>query len=259
MTRVRCEHFIIIIRSVFRLRIARDSQCMVSKRKKKRRSEPPESDVDAVAPDGAPASGLSKSQKRKLQKKRAKQTVAAAQAAAAEEKRAAKAERAACATAGASVPHPPPRPLTFWADEEDHCETAPQAYEHVLALLKLIAEDLGRSPEELQIYGSSHMHACPPATPANPLYAIAAIAVLAAAFYTRDARDACHARDASDTSDASNRCAPLPLRLCLHPHRLRHHRHLQTTHADLRCRPVLLQRRGRAAPRGTRLRARSQP
>lgn len=51
-----------------------------------------------------------------------------------------------------SIPHPTPEPLSFAAAEEDHCETAPEAYRHVTDLLRLVARKLGVPPEELRIY-----------------------------------------------------------------------------------------------------------
>lgn len=51
-----------------------------------------------------------------------------------------------------SIPHPPPDELTFIADEEDHCETAPQAYEDIAQLLHLVAASLGKASSELRIY-----------------------------------------------------------------------------------------------------------
>lgn len=51
-----------------------------------------------------------------------------------------------------STPHPPPQPLAFAAAEEDHCETAPEAYEHIAELLRLIAKKMGVACEELRIY-----------------------------------------------------------------------------------------------------------
>ena len=50
-------------------------------------------------------------------------------------------------------PHPTPQPLAFAADEDDHCETAPEAYGHVASLLRQTATALGIHPvESLRIY-----------------------------------------------------------------------------------------------------------
>jgi len=42
--------------------------------------------------------------------------------------------------------------LPFEADPNDHCETSPIAYSHVVPFLRLIAQQLNKSPEELEIY-----------------------------------------------------------------------------------------------------------
>ena len=40
----------------------------------------------------------------------------------------------------------------FAADPDDHCETSPLAYAHVVPLLKILAERLGKPWAELRIY-----------------------------------------------------------------------------------------------------------
>ena len=52
----------------------------------------------------------------------------------------------------ASQPHPVPAPLAFAAAEDDHCETAPEAYAHIVSLLRLVARKRGVPPEELRIW-----------------------------------------------------------------------------------------------------------
>ena len=98
---------------------------------------------------------ISKTQRRKLQKKRAKEAAASAREVAARERAMLKATRAelkAAATPVAHEPHPIPQPLTFAAEEDDHCETAPEAYSHIAELLHLTARSLGVQPESLRIY-----------------------------------------------------------------------------------------------------------
>lgn len=51
-----------------------------------------------------------------------------------------------------SEPHPAPQPLNFFAVEEDHCETAPESYAHIVGVLQLIARKLCMRPEALRIY-----------------------------------------------------------------------------------------------------------
>jgi len=51
-----------------------------------------------------------------------------------------------------SVPHPLPQPLAFAAAEDDHCETAPEAYAHVAGALQQLAAALGVPAAELRIY-----------------------------------------------------------------------------------------------------------
>ena len=51
-----------------------------------------------------------------------------------------------------SVPHPLPQPLAFAAAEDDHCETAPEAYTHIAGALQLLAATLGVAAAELRIY-----------------------------------------------------------------------------------------------------------
>ncbi|KAG1655665.1 hypothetical protein FOA52_007914 [Chlamydomonas sp. UWO 241] len=52
-----------------------------------------------------------------------------------------------------SDPHPVPQPLVFTVDQEDdHCETSPEAYTHVAGLLRLTAESMGIEPSALRIY-----------------------------------------------------------------------------------------------------------
>lgn len=50
------------------------------------------------------------------------------------------------------APHPPPDPLAFEAQEIDHCETAPVAYEHIAQILHAIAQYIGRGSNKLRIY-----------------------------------------------------------------------------------------------------------
>ena len=105
---------------------------------------------------------ISKTQKRKLQKKKAKLAAraerAAEEQARAERKAKEKAERAENAPA-ASEPHPIPQPLAFAADEDDHCETAPEAYQDVAQILLLAAEQLGKTPASLRIYDPYYCNA----------------------------------------------------------------------------------------------------
>jgi hypothetical protein len=56
------------------------------------------------------------------------------------------------AAAPPSTPHPPPAPLAFAAAEDDHCETAPEAYAHIADLLMLVALSIGKTAETLRIY-----------------------------------------------------------------------------------------------------------
>ena len=51
-----------------------------------------------------------------------------------------------------SVPHPLPQPLAFAAAEDDHCETAPEAYTHIAGALQQLAATLGVAAAELRIY-----------------------------------------------------------------------------------------------------------
>lgn len=51
-----------------------------------------------------------------------------------------------------SVPHPLPQPLAFAAAEDDHCETAPEAYTHIAGALQQLAATLGVPAAELRIY-----------------------------------------------------------------------------------------------------------
>ena len=118
----------------------------------------------AVQPqgDGSPPAqteaAISKTQKRKQQKKRAKLAAVAERAKVAEEKavqKAALAEQKALRAAAApapSVPHPPPQPLAFEAEEDDHCETAPTAYAHIAPLLQMLAETVGIPADTLRVY-----------------------------------------------------------------------------------------------------------
>eukprot|EP00978_Attheya_sp_CCMP212_P004993 scaffold11004_cov38-Attheya_sp.AAC.2 len=43
-------------------------------------------------------------------------------------------------------------PLPFQADPDDHCETSPLAYTHIVPLLNWIAQRLGKKPRDLEIY-----------------------------------------------------------------------------------------------------------
>ena len=126
--------------------------------KRKRGEAAPEASSPALAAPPASEPGLSKSQKRKLQKKRAKVTAHAEHEAArvvqAQRKADKEAAKEAALAAAAAKAHPVPQPLNFAADEDDHCETAPEAYEHIAGLLRLIAAKQGVAPEELRIYGT---------------------------------------------------------------------------------------------------------
>ena len=51
-----------------------------------------------------------------------------------------------------SRPHRPPSPLNFIADQQDHCETAPEAYADVSFLLKATASALNIPQPQLKIY-----------------------------------------------------------------------------------------------------------
>ena len=42
--------------------------------------------------------------------------------------------------------------LPFHAESDDHCETSPIAYSHVVPILHFIAKSLGKKPSDLQIY-----------------------------------------------------------------------------------------------------------
>lgn len=111
----------------------------------------PAAPAAAEAADGA----ISKAQKRKLQKKRAKEAARAQHDAEAKARADQKAERKAARAAAApaaSEPHPVPQPLAFAAAEDDHCETAPEAYAHVAGLLRETARALGIEPSALRIY-----------------------------------------------------------------------------------------------------------
>ena len=65
----------------------------------------------------------------------------------AEDKAANKAARAAAAAAAREAPE-----LPFEANPDDHCETSLAAYGDVVQLLELLAQKLGKAPEELRIY-----------------------------------------------------------------------------------------------------------
>lgn len=103
----------------------------------------------------APSGAISKTQKRKLQKKRAKEAAQLQRAEDAKARARLKQEKAekAAASQNASVPHPIPQPLVFEVDEEDHCETAPEAYRDIATVLTQIANSLGIEPAgQLRIY-----------------------------------------------------------------------------------------------------------
>uniref|UniRef100_A0A6U5M4J8 Uncharacterized protein n=1 Tax=Calcidiscus leptoporus TaxID=127549 RepID=A0A6U5M4J8_9EUKA len=51
-----------------------------------------------------------------------------------------------------SLPPPPPQPLCFEADEIDHCETAPEAYAHVVPVLRRLSQSRNIDTTELRIY-----------------------------------------------------------------------------------------------------------
>ena len=111
----------------------------------------------STAAAAEPESAISKAKRRKLQKKRAKLQARVEHEAAAEERAAQKAAREAekaarAAAAPPSLPHPVPPPLVFAAAEDDHCETAPEAYAHIAPILALLAARLGKTPATLRVY-----------------------------------------------------------------------------------------------------------
>jgi len=122
---------------------------MSKKRRHKAAAEPP---VPSAGTPPVADPPISKTAKRKLQKKRAKLTAMAERDLQALAKAEEKAARVAAALASASAPHPVPPPLAFAADEDDHCETAPEAYAHIAGILTLTARALGIEPQELRIY-----------------------------------------------------------------------------------------------------------
>ena len=124
---------------------------IMGKTSKKKSSEHCALPEAPAASSDSPA-GVSKAAKRRLQKKRAKATASAERVAAAQRKAEVKAARAAAAVAAASEPHPTPHPLAFEALEDDHCETAPEAYAHIAPLLRLLAAERGVAPSHLRIF-----------------------------------------------------------------------------------------------------------
>ena len=128
----------------------------MSKKKRRRLADGVLPSVDAApaleaAPKEEGAGAISKTQRRKLQKKRAKQAAHAERQRVQIAKKELKAARAAKAPA-ASEAHPVPEPLAFAAVEDDHCETAPEAYAHVARLLQLVAHALGVDAAALRIF-----------------------------------------------------------------------------------------------------------
>lgn len=119
-------------------------------RAQKRRAKEAQAADGAPGPSAAaePAKGLSKTARRRAQHKasRKKAAQAAAEALASRPPKAPKA-----APAAPLVLHPV-QPLAFAAAEDDHCETAPEAYGHVVPLLHALAAELGVPPAELRIY-----------------------------------------------------------------------------------------------------------
>ena len=129
---------------------------MAKKRKREAAAEASSAPAAVAPPDPASEPALSKSQKRKLQKKRAKVNAHAKheanQVVQAQRKAEKEAAKEAARAEAAAKAHPVPQPLNFAADEDDHCETAPEAYEHIAELLRLVAAKQGVAPEELRIY-----------------------------------------------------------------------------------------------------------
>jgi ATPase subunit of ABC transporter with duplicated ATPase domains len=154
-------HFIQILFSsgLYKDNLESHNQEWMSKNKKGRKatvavSEPA---ARAAARSSQPESSISKAQKRKLQKKRAKQKQKEEREAEDKARVELKAQKAAkAATAQTSEPHPPPPPLAFAAEEDDHCETAPQAFADITQLLVLLAERIDKTAATLRIYVRSH-------------------------------------------------------------------------------------------------------
>jgi len=140
----------------------------MSKKSRERRKRAQASSTETTEPELPPSSeeagegpsapqGISKAAKRRAQKKRTlDRRRSAREAAAAEAALKAGAISASGAAAKptppASIPHPVPRPLAFEAAEEDHCETAPEAYAHIASVLHQIATGIGVEPARLRIY-----------------------------------------------------------------------------------------------------------
>eukprot|EP00965_Chrysotila_dentata_P209544 6185353-Pleurochrysis_carterae.AAC.2 len=60
--------------------------------------------------------------------------------------------RAGTSSVAAMPPHEPPKPLAFVADEQDHCETAPEAYAHIAGLLHQLSRHLAVDAASLSVY-----------------------------------------------------------------------------------------------------------
>lgn len=111
--------------------------------------------------------------------------------------------------APALPPAPPPEPLVFPANEEDHCETAPEAYADVVPLLKLLARSLGVPPASLRIY--------------DPYYCNGAVArhLAAAGFpHVRNVNEDFYAADAAGTIPRFDVLLTNPPYSADHPERL---------------------------------------
>ena len=109
-------------------------------------------DCDELAIRGSNAQTISKTAKRRMQKKRAKLVAKTERETAARLRAEQKQAAQTAATSAATQPHPKPKPLAFMADEEDHCETAPEAYAHIDDALRRIAAASGVTASALRIY-----------------------------------------------------------------------------------------------------------
>lgn len=110
----------------------------------------PSSESTGISSSAEISDALSKAKKRKLQKKRAKLAAIAERQAEHDARVAKKAERVAASTS--SVPHPVPQQLKFYAVDDDHCETAPEAYAHIAPILSSLAAHLRKTSATLRVY-----------------------------------------------------------------------------------------------------------